>query len=111
MLGIKKTELYDSLQASCDDLRGGKDASQYKDFVLAMLFVNYISDKYAGENYAPLMIPEGARSKTCWYQREKKLLVMVSKKKIFNPLNEVNQLQNFADFNDPTKFRKWQGND
>jgi hypothetical protein len=36
---------------------------------------------------------------------------MVSKKKIFNPLNEVNQLQNFADFNDPTKFRKWQGND
>lgn len=67
MLGIKKTELYDSLCASYDYLRGGKDASQYKDFVLAMLFVNYISDKYADENYAPLLIPEGARLKTCWH--------------------------------------------
>ena len=66
-MAIKKSELYSSLWASCDELRGGMDASQYKDYVLTMLFVKYISDKYAGENYAPLMIPEGARSKTCWY--------------------------------------------
>lgn len=34
--------------SSCDALRGGMDASQYKDYVLVMLFVKYVSDKYAG---------------------------------------------------------------
>jgi len=41
---IKKSELYSSLWASCDELRGGMDASQYKDYVLVMLFVKYVSD-------------------------------------------------------------------
>jgi type I restriction enzyme M protein len=36
------------------------DASQYKDYVLVMLFVKYISDKYAGVPYAPITIPKGA---------------------------------------------------
>ena len=42
---LKKSELYSSLWASCDELRGGMDASQYKDFVLVLLFVKYVSDK------------------------------------------------------------------
>ncbi len=29
-MGIKKSELYSSLWSSCDELRGGMDASQYK---------------------------------------------------------------------------------
>lgn len=29
-MAVKKTELYSSLWASCDALRGGMDASQYK---------------------------------------------------------------------------------
>ena len=62
-MAIKKSELYSSLWASCDELRGGMDASQYKDYVLTMLFVKYISDKYAGDKYAPLLIPEGASFK------------------------------------------------
>jgi type I restriction enzyme M protein len=36
------------------------DASQYKDYVLVLLFVKYISDKYAGQPYAPITIPDGA---------------------------------------------------
>ena len=36
------------------------DASQYKDYVLVMLFVKYVSDKYAGVAYAPIVIPAGA---------------------------------------------------
>lgn len=44
---IKKSDLYSSLWASCDALRGGMDASQYKDYVLFMLFIKYITDKYA----------------------------------------------------------------
>lgn len=46
---IKKSELYSSLWASCDQLRSGMDASQYKDYVLTLLFVKYVSDKYAGK--------------------------------------------------------------
>ena len=49
-MALKKSELYSSLWKSCDELRGGMDASQYKDYVLVLLFVKYVSDKYAGNN-------------------------------------------------------------
>ncbi len=62
-MAIKKSELYSSLWSSCDELRGGMDASQYKDYVLVMLFIKYISDKYAGVPYAPITIPPGASFK------------------------------------------------
>jgi type I restriction enzyme M protein len=59
-VALKKSELYSSLWASCDELRGGMDASQYKDYVLVMLFVKYVSDKYADQPYAPIKIPVGS---------------------------------------------------
>jgi type I restriction enzyme M protein len=59
-MALKKSELYSSLWASCDELRGGMDASQYKDYVLVMLFIKYISDRYAGKKYAPVTVPAGA---------------------------------------------------
>src|SRR3990172_10523653 len=49
-MAIKKSDLYSSLWASCDELRGGMDGSQYKDYVLFMLFIKYISDKYGNKN-------------------------------------------------------------
>lgn len=58
-MAIKKTELYATLWASCDELRGGMDASQYKNYILSLLFVKYVSDKYAGQKYAEIEIPEG----------------------------------------------------
>ncbi len=62
-MALKKSELYSSLWSSCDELRGGMDASQYKDYVLVMLFVKYVSDKYAETPFAPITIPEGASFK------------------------------------------------
>jgi len=59
-MALKKSELYSSIWSSCDELRGGMDASQYKDYVLVLLFVKYISDKYAGQPYAPIQIPGAA---------------------------------------------------
>jgi len=61
-MAIKKSELYSSIWTSCDELRGGMDASQYKDYVLFMLFIKYISDKYAeSDDFAPpVTIPKGA---------------------------------------------------
>lgn len=41
-MAIKKSELYSSLWSSCDELRGGMDASQYKDYVLVLLFIKYV---------------------------------------------------------------------
>ena len=49
--------------SSCDELRGGMDASQYKDYVLILLFIRYVSDKYAGVPYAPITIPPGSSLK------------------------------------------------
>lgn len=53
-MAIKKSELYSSLWAGCDEIRGGMDASQYKDYVLVLLFMKSISDKFAGQPYAPI---------------------------------------------------------
>jgi type I restriction enzyme M protein len=60
-MAIKKSELYSSLWKSCDELRGGMDASQYKDYVLVLLFIKYISDKYAGRPNAVIEVPLGGR--------------------------------------------------
>jgi type I restriction enzyme M protein len=38
-MALKKSQLYSSLWQSCDELRGGMDASQYKDYILTLLFV------------------------------------------------------------------------
>jgi type I restriction enzyme M protein len=80
------------------------DASQYKDYVLTMLFVKYISDKYAGDKYAPIVIPEGASFKDMVALVGKETIGDDINKKILNPLKEANQLQDFPDFNDPTKL-------
>ena len=58
-MAIKKTELYSSLWASCDELRGGMDASQYKDYVLTFLFLKYVSDKSLTDPRASIKVPKG----------------------------------------------------
>ena len=58
-MAIKKNELYSSLWASCDKLRGGMDASQYKDYILTLLFVKYVTDKFKGVKYADISVPDG----------------------------------------------------
>ena len=59
-MALKKSQLYSSLWQSCDELRGGMDASQYKDYVLAVLFIKYVSDRYAGVPYSPITVPDGS---------------------------------------------------
>ena len=57
---LRKSHLYSSLWQSCDQLRGGMDASQYKDYVLTLLFMKYVSDKYAGsDDFADITVPPG----------------------------------------------------
>ena len=55
-MAVKKTQLYKSLWDSCDELRGGMDASQYKDYILTLLFMKYVTDKFKGELYSDLKV-------------------------------------------------------
>src|SRR5690349_24380028 len=103
-MAIKKTELYSSLWSSCDELRGGMDASQYKDYVLVLLFIKYISDKYAGVPYAPITIPAGASFKDMVALKGKPDIGDQINKKIIAPLANANKLSDFPDFNDANKL-------
>ncbi len=59
-MALTKSRLYSSLWKSCDQLRGGMDASQYKDYVLTLLFLKYVSDRYAGAgDLADITVPPG----------------------------------------------------
>src|SRR5712671_1725557 len=85
-MALKKSELYSSLWSSADELRGGMDASQYKDYVLVLLFIKYISDKYAGQPYAPIVIPAGASFKDMVALKGKSDIGDQINKKIIAPL-------------------------
>ncbi|WP_344801423.1 type I restriction-modification system subunit M N-terminal domain-containing protein [Microlunatus ginsengisoli] len=39
---LKKSDVHSALWAGADELRGGMDASQYKDYVLTLLLVKYV---------------------------------------------------------------------
>lgn len=97
---IKKSDLYSKLWASCDELRGGMEASQYKDYVLVLLFIKYISDKYAGQPFAPIQIPEGASFADMVALKGKSDIGDQINKKIVRPLEEANRLRIKADFDD-----------
>src|SRR5690606_21935438 len=103
-MAIKKSELYSSLWASCDELRGGMDASQYKDYVLVMLFIKYISDRYSGKPFAPITIPEGASFKDMVALKGNKEIGDLINKNIIAPIAEANNLSEMPDFNNPDKL-------
>src|SRR5437870_2293296 len=103
-MALKKSKLYSSLWQSCDELRGGMDASQYKDYVLVLLFIKYVSDKYAGQPYAPITIPPGASFEDMVALKGKSDIGDQINKKIIAPLANANKLSDFPDFNDAAKL-------
>jgi type I restriction enzyme M protein len=103
-MALKKSELYSSLWASCDELRGGMDASQYKDYVLVLLFVKYVSDRFAGQPYAAITIPKGASFADMVALKGKPDIGDQINKKILGPLAQANRLAEMPDFNDATKL-------
>ena len=107
-MAIKKTALYSSLWASCDELRGGMDASQYKDYVLTLLFMKYVSDKYKGDPYGMIIVPEGASfDDMVKLKGDKEIGDKINK--IISALAEENDLKgviDVADFNDEDRLGK-----
>ena len=113
-MAIKKSDLYSSLWQSCDELRGGMDASQYKDYVLFLLFIKYISDKYGDStDFAPpVTIPKGASFTDMLELRGKSDIGDRINTQVIAPLVQANTRlarSDFPDFNDPNKLG--QGNE
>jgi type I restriction enzyme M protein len=106
-MAIKKSELYSSLWASCDALRGGMDASQYKDYVLTMLFVKYVSDKYANQANSLIEVPQGASFEDMIALKGKPGIGDKINKEILRPLFAANGLEGsmeLVDFDDDEKL-------
>jgi type I restriction enzyme M protein len=107
-MAIKKSQLYSSLWESCDKLRGGMDASLYKDYILTLLFVKYVTDRYKGDRFAEIIVPEGGSFDDMIAIKNdanigEKMDVIVSK------LAEANNLKGVIDvaqFNDEEKIGK-----
>ena len=105
-MALKKSQLYSSLWQSCDELRGGMDASQYKDYVLTLLFMKYVSDKAARDPDMLIEVPEGGSFSD--------IVKLVGDKEIGDKINtviatlaEANDLGDVidqADFNDENKL-------
>jgi len=92
-MALKKSGLYSSLWKSCDELRGGMDASQYKDYVLILLFIKYVSDKYAGDPHALIDVPDGGSFAD--------LVAIKGDKEIGDKINKI--IGRLADANDSLK--------
>ena len=105
-MALKKSQLYSSVWQSCDELRGGMDASQYKDYVLTLLFMKYVSDKHAGRPDALIEVPQGgAFADISKLKGDKEIGDKINK--IIALLAEANDLKGVidqADFNDESKL-------
>lgn len=105
-MALKKSELYGTLWKSCDELRGGMDASQYKDYVLTLLFVKYVSDKYKDDKSGVVVVPEGGSfDDLVSFKGDKEIGDKINK--AIAKLAEANGLKgtiDLTDFNDPEKL-------
>src|SRR3984957_19008038 len=107
-MALKKSDLYSSLWQSCDELRGGMDASQYKDYILTLLFVKYVSDKQKADPNSLIDVPSGGSfDEMVKLKGDKEIGDRINK--IIGRLAEANGLQkviDLADFNDEEKLGK-----
>lgn len=107
-MALKKSDLYSKLWKSCDELRGGMDASQYKDYILILLFMRYVTDKYYGKNDALIEIPEGGSFKDLSKLKgDKEIGDKINK--VIRKMADANDLVGVitvADFNDSDKLGK-----
>ena len=105
---LKKSDLYSSLWQSCDELRGGMDASQYKDYILTLLFVKYVTDKAKSDPSSLIDVPKGG-SFDDMLALKGDIEIGDKINKVIGKLAEANDLQkviDLADFNDEEKLGK-----
>ena len=105
-MALKKSDLYSSLWKSCDELRGGMDASQYKDYILTLLFVKYVSDKAKADPTSLIEVPKGGSFDDLVKLKGKPNIgeeINVAIRKLADA-NDLQGVINNADFDDPNKL-------
>lgn len=107
-MALKKSDLYSSLWRSCDELRGGMDAGQYKDYILTLLFVKYVTDKAKADPDSMIRVPnDGSFDAMLAAKGDKDIGNLLNT--IIGNLADANGLRNvidLADFNDEEKLGK-----
>ena len=103
-MAVKKSEIYSRIWQGCDVLRGGMDASQYKDYVLSILFIKYVSDKFAGQPYGEIKVPAGSSFADMVALKGKTDIGDRINKHIVAPLVAANKIGGFPDFDDSGKL-------
>lgn len=106
VVALRKSDLYSSLWSSADELRGSMDSSQYKDYVLTLLFVKYVSDKAKSDPYSLITIPDGGSFDDLIAMKGKAEIGDMVNKAIVK-LAEANDLAGVldtADFDDKSKL-------
>ena len=109
-MAVKKSVLYSRIWDSCNMLRskGGMDATQYKNYVLIVLFMKVITDKYYNKKDSLIEVPNDANFNTMISLKGKKN-IGEEFNKILAKIAEENDLQNVIDvidFNDENKLGK-----
>jgi type I restriction enzyme M protein len=107
-VALKKSDLYGALWRSCDELRGGMDASQYKDYILTLLFMKYVSDKAKADPDSLIDVPDAgsfddmlaAKGATDIGDRFNKIIAKLA------AVNGLTHVIDLADFNDEEKLGK-----
>ncbi len=106
-MALKKSQLYSKIWQACDALRGSMDASEYKNYVLTLLFLRYLSDKYANDPNSVVKIP-----KNCSFSYLSKLKyksnigeeINIVLNKIAEANDNLKGIIDAIDFNDETKL-------
>lgn len=106
-MAIKKSELYSSLYQACDNLRGGMDPSQYKNYILTLLFVKYVTDKFRDDPFGDVTVPPDGNFDTFAALRGNKDIgqgMDVALQKLAEANSKLTDIFKEVHFNDPTKF-------
>lgn len=100
-MAIKKSEIYSQIWAACDKLRGGVEPARYKDYILTLLFVKYVSDRFKSSDNWDIEVPQGGSFDDIVTLKYKKNIgeginVVISK---LAEANELKGVIDIADFN------------
>lgn len=98
-MAIKKSEIYSQIWAACDKLRGGVEPARYKDYILTLLFMKYVSDRFKSSDNWDIEIPKGGSFDDIVKLKYQKNIGEGINKAI-SKLAEVNELKGVIDITD-----------
>ena len=72
---ITQKEINNIIRKACDTFRGVIDPSQYKDYILTMLFIKYVSDVYKDKYEEHLQRYNGDRERSEYAMKHERFII------------------------------------